>query len=109
MPFRTVNGKKIFIQEDESVVPEHLFDDKRLTKHDDRYFLVQETFPNAIAVDEFTRKAKDLFEFKRNVIFTQDFEGSKDLFDVVGGGKDDELDDEKKFLEGLQSAGALDE
>ena len=108
MPFRTIKGKKVFFEEDKTaVVPEHLFNDDRLTKHDNRYFLVQETFPNAIAVDEFTKKAKDLFEFKRNVIFTQDFEGSRDLFEVTGGGKDDELEDEKKFLEGLDGAGAL--
>jgi len=109
MPFRTINGKKVFFEEDKSVVPQHLFNDDRLTKHDDRYFLVQQTFPNAIAIDEFTKKANDLFEFKKNIIFTQDFEGSKELFEVTGGGKDDEIEDEKKLLKGLDSAGGLEE
>jgi len=116
MPFRTINGKKVFLEEDKSIVPQHLFNDDRLTKHDDRYFLVQEDMAlGTLAVDEFTKKAKDLFELKQNILFSQSSEETSELLDVTGGGKKSstggslELANEKKFLEGLDSAGALEE
>jgi len=115
MPFRTIKGKKVFIKEDSEIPPKHIFDEDRLVKHDNRFFLVEEGFADSLAVDEFAKKAKDLFEFKRHIAFTQSAEQTTDLLEVTGGGKKSfggeglELANEKKLIEGLDSSGALDE
>lgn len=95
------------------IPPLSIFNKDRLTKHDDRYFLVETDSMGNLSVDEYTKKAENDFKFKRHIIFTQGSEQTTDLLDVTGGFEKTEfgleLADEKKFLEGLDSSGALEE
>jgi len=98
------------------IPPEKIFDKNRLTKHDGRYFLVAEGYPDTLAVDEYEKVNDNLFKLKRNILFSQSGEETEDLLRTTGGGKKFKalggvfgLADEKKFLEGLDSSGALQE
>jgi len=97
------------------IPPEKIFDKNRLTKHDGRYFLVAEGFPDTLAVDEYEKVNENLFKLKRNILFSQSGEETQELLRVTGGGGRLKhvggfgLKNEKKFLEGLESSGALQE
>ncbi len=113
MTFKTIAGKKVNI-DTSGTPPKHLINDDRLTELDDRFYLVDEDMNlGTLAVDEYKKRAKDLFEFKRHILFSQTPEETTDLLDVTGGGKKSstggslELKDEKSFIKGLDGAGAL--
>jgi len=98
------------------IPPEKIFDKNRLTKHDGRYFLIAEGYPDTLAVDEYEKVNDNLFKLKRTILFSQSGEETEELLRVTGGGKKFKalggvfgLADEKKFLEGLDSSGALQE
>jgi hypothetical protein len=97
------------------IPPEKVFDKNRLTKHDGRYFLIAEGYPDTLAVDEYEKVNDNLFKLKRNILFSQSGEETNELLRVTGGGGRLKhvggfgLKNEKKFLEGLDSSGALQE
>ncbi len=112
MAFKTIKGKKVLV-DTTGIPPKHLLNDDRLTKHDGRFFLVDEnTSQGTLSVDEYLKKSKDLFELKKTVLFSQSQESTNDLLDTVGQGAKKtefgyELTDEKEFIKGLDSAGGL--
>jgi len=97
------------------IPPEKIFNKERLTKHDGRYFLIAEGYPDTLAVDEYKKVNDNLFKLKRNILFSQSGEETEELLRVTGGGGKLKhvggfgLVNEKKFLDGLDSSGALQE
>ena len=99
-------------QDSGEIPPIEIYDNSRLINYNGRYFLVGEYYPNAVGIDEYEKVSNDLFKYKKSIAFTQDQDGTNDLLEVTGGGKKTkygyELVDEKKFLEGFDSATGLD-
>lgn len=97
------------------IPPEKIFDKERLTKHDGRYFLIAEGYPDTLAIDEYEKVNDNLFKLKRNILFSQSGEETEELLRVTGGGGKLKhvggfgLVNEKKFLDGLDRSGALQE
>ena|SRR3989304_9779409 len=93
------------------IPPNEIYDESILTKYDGRYFRVSEEAGSSLAVDEYEEVNDNLFKHKGTVIFTQGGEETNNLLEVTGGAKKTkwgyELSDEKEFLAGLKSAGAL--
>ncbi len=101
-------------QDSGEIPPEEIYDKDRLTVHDGRYFLVAEGYPDTLAVDEYQKLKNDLFKHVGTVYFAQDKEDWEETLRMTGGGGKSkysgvyELQNEKKFLDGLDRAGGLD-